>query len=905
MAKPYEMRFRQSFHSPVYLTLLVFGLCLNPAWGQNDSPPAEIIAVVGAELRTSESTGTIPNGVVLIQGDTILAVGDSTLILPAGARTIDAKGCVVTPGLIDARSKLWLDSDSANATASDASLDAADGIDPYSDSWHEVLASGVTSIYVQPSSRGSLGGYGAVVSVMPKAGGGASVLATKAGLQASIGVMATNNRSRQQELERTKKILDAAIEYRKKWEEYDSYIAKQAKETPKDASKEQPPASKPEASASPAAPATPATPPGVPSQIPGQRGRSPGGRPTGPPESIAPNRPMPPQADGAAKADSAAKADGAAKAVAEPDKSKEKPVKKPDRETAKEDLLRVIKGDIPLRLEVHGPDDVHFAMKLLEGDSMKAIQVVFDGLSDLRSASKIIRDSKNPVVLGPWLDLEKSDSEFDDSADRLGSDFANYDGIVAIASNGKSDRSSKLLRAHAAKAISVGFSPERALKAITIDAAKALGVGDRIGSLAKGKRADLVCFRGEPTSTANPVVWVMNSGVIYGADKPQFVSAEMQSEREKTTTPTLDLLESLPRCFELKSSRCWFEGRLQPAVIQVCDGKILSISQERPETQFDHPTFDLSDAVITPGLVSAHANFGLARVIDPQQEPDASLVFAADGFARDFNGQRKLVRDGLLRALLAPGSSNPIAGNASLVRIGATAPEYARDAAAKFVLANSARNPNRFPSSLAGQIQMVSQSLKGTLLPSRVYLPASIEQKLLDRRTSSLKDVASGKSVAIIEAQTDAEIQSALHLIETQKLNALLLGPKQLKTHIDHILKSKSTIVVQPMSASSYDWYVQDIVMAMKAGIPICFAGESAEQLRLTASMVVAAGADHDQTLSALSEIPKALLGSAAKPGIAKDEPADLVIWSGSPLNLGAKPHFVLIDGQVATTKDN
>jgi hypothetical protein len=304
-------------------------------------------------------------------------------------------------------------------------------------------------------------------------------------------------------------------------------------------------------------------------------------------------------------------------------------------------------------------------------------------------------------------------------------------------------------------------------------------------------------------------------------------------------------------------------------------------------------------------LVSAHANFGLARVIDPQQEPDASLMVAADGFARDFNGQRKLVRDGLLRALLAPGSSNPIAGNASLVRIGATAPEYARDAAAKFVLANSARNPNRFPSSLAGQIQMVSQSLKGTLLPSRVYLPASIEQKLLDRRASNLKDVASGKSVAIIEAQTDAEIQSALHLIETQKLNALLLGPKQLKTHIDRILKSTSTIVVQPMTASSYDWYVQDIVMAMKAGIPICFAGESAEQLRLTASTVVAAGADHDQVLSALCEIPKALLGSAAKPGITKDEPADMVIWSGSPLNLGAKPHVVLIDGQVATTKDN
>ena len=897
------MRFRQSFQSIVYLPLVFICLCLHPAWAQNDKPPAEIIAIVGAELRTSESAGSIPNGVVLIQGDAILAVGDSTLTLPDGARTIEAKGYVVTPGLIDARSKLWLVPDSISATASDASLDMFDGIDPYSDSWNEVVASGVTSVYVQPSSRGSLGGYGAVLSVMPKAGGGVSVLAAKAGLQASIGVVATNNRSRQQELERTKKILDAAIEYRKRWEEYDAYIAKQAKETPNDASKEQPPVTKPDASASPATPTTPtdpttpSKPSGTPPQIPGPRGRGLGGRPSSSPESVVSNGTMPPQADTAAKS------------AIDPDKSKEKPVKKPDREPAKEDLLRVIKGEIPLRLEVHGPDDVHYAMKLLEGDSLKAMQVVFEGLSDLRSATKIIRDSKNPVVLGPWLELEKSDFESDDSADRLGSDFANYDGIVAIASNGKSDRSSKLLRAHAAKAISFGFSPERALKAITIDAAMALGVGDRIGSLAKGKRADLVCFRGEPTSTASQVIWVMNGGVIYGTDKPQSIPAELSTESEKTTALVSELSSdfpaTLPSCFELTSSRCWFEGKLQPAVIRVCDGKIISISKESPEAKYDHPSFDCSDAVVTPGLFSSHANFGLARVIDQQQEPDASLVVASDGLARDFDGQMKLVRHGLLRALLAPGSSNPIAGNASLVRIGANAPEFARDAAAKFVLANSARNPNRFPSSLAGQIQMVSQSLKGTLIPSRVYLPASIERKLLDRRTSSLKDVASRKSVAIIEAQTDAEIQSALQLIETQKLNALLLGPKQLKSHIDRILKSKSTIIVQPMTAGNYDWYLQDIVMAVKAGIPVCFAGESAEQLRLTASMVVAAGADHDQMLAALCEVPKALSGSVAKLGFAKDEPADFVIWSGSPLNLGAKPCFVLIDGQVATTKDN
>ena len=91
----------------------------------------------------------------------------------------------------------------------------------------------------------------------------------------------------------------------------------------------------------------------------------------------------------------------------------------------------------------------------------------------------------------------------------------------------------------------------------------------------------------------------------------------------------------------------------------------------------------------------------------------------------------------------------------------------------------------------------------------------------------------------------------------------------------------------------------------MKAGIPICFAGESAEQLRLVAALAVAAGADHDKIFGALCEIPKALLDASASSGLAIGGPADFVLWSGSPLNLGAKPLHVLVDGQVAEMKGN
>lgn len=883
------------------LLLVCLCCCSLPVWAQHDKPPADITAVVGAELRMCEPLGTIPSGVILIQGETILAVGDSSLKIPTDAKKIDAKGLVVTPGLIDARSKLWLSSDSASATASDASLDIVDGIDPYSENWHEVLASGVTTVYLQPASRGTLGGYGAVVSVMPKPMGGVNVVAAKAAMQASLGVAATSNRSRQQDLERTKKILDSAVEYKKKWDEYDAFIAKQAKEQPKETAKEQPKETSKEQPAKPEG-ASPASPPGTntPALPPGTRRPFPGGRPPNAPESATPNRPTPPPPDTAAKT------------TAEPDKSKEKPPKKPDLDLAKQELLRVLKGEIPLRLEVHGPDDIAFAMKLFEGEALKGIQVVFEGLSDLRSGGKVVRDLKVPVVLGPWLELEQITSESSNSVVSWGSDFALYEGAVAIATNGKGSQSSKLLRAHAAKAISFGFSQERALKAITLDAALALGVSDRVGSLAKGKRADLACFRGEPTNPANPALWVMSGGVMteksglpLTSGQPKLADLQISPS---FSSPNKLLPSPLPKSFSIKTSRCWLEGRLQPAVLRISDGKIVGVSKSVDgalEAIEDKPMFDLVDVVVTPGLVSCHANFGLERVIDPQSEPDASLVVAADGVARDFNGEMKLVRNGLLRALLAPGSSNPISGSVSLIRVGTNESASVRDAATKFVLSNSGRNPNRFPSSLAGQIQIVSQSLKGVLLPSRVFMPISVERKLDDRRLLSLKDVSSGKRVAMIEAQSDAEIRAALQLIETYKLNAFLLGPSQIKTHLDRILKTKATIVAEPLTANSYDWYVDDIVQAAKAGIPICFAGESAEQLRLVAALAVSAGADPDQILGALCEVPKALSEASASTGLTVGGPADFVLWSGSPLNLGAKPLHVLVDGQVAMMKGN
>ncbi len=66
----------------------------------------------------------------------------------------------------------------------------------------------------------------------------------------------------------------------------------------------------------------------------------------------------------------------------------------------------------------------------------------------------------------------------------------------------------------AAMAVRFGFPPERALRAVTIEPAEAIGIADRTGSLEPGKDADLVVKDGDPFDPATPIRLVLVNGKV-------------------------------------------------------------------------------------------------------------------------------------------------------------------------------------------------------------------------------------------------------------------------------------------------------------------------------------------------------------------------------------------------------
>lgn len=125
---------------------------------------AETVVITGAAIHTLGPQGTIQNGSIVIEGGKIRAVGPSVPV-PAGARRIDARGKIVTPGFLDSFSRIGLVEVSAVEGSNDAeteddritaAFNVADALNPRSSLIPVNRVEGLTRIAVMPNTGESL-----------------------------------------------------------------------------------------------------------------------------------------------------------------------------------------------------------------------------------------------------------------------------------------------------------------------------------------------------------------------------------------------------------------------------------------------------------------------------------------------------------------------------------------------------------------------------------------------------------------------------------------------------------------------------------------------------------------------------------------------------------------------------
>jgi imidazolonepropionase-like amidohydrolase len=173
-------------------------------------------------------------------------------------------------------------------------------------------------------------------------------------------------------------------------------------------------------------------------------------------------------------------------------------------------MIRVIKREIPLLITAEASVDIMTALRIAKEFNIK---IVLDGVSDGHMLTSEIKASGFPVIVHPTMarpggDRDNMSMENASKLRAAGIPVAlqsGYEGYVP---------KTRVILFEAALAAANGLSRSEALATITTDAAKILGLDNRIGSIAVGKDADLAMYDGDPFEYTTHCTGTMINGTV-------------------------------------------------------------------------------------------------------------------------------------------------------------------------------------------------------------------------------------------------------------------------------------------------------------------------------------------------------------------------------------------------------
>jgi imidazolonepropionase-like amidohydrolase len=364
------------------------------------SLPAQTVVITNAEIHTMGPEGTIKHGSLVIENGRIRAVGASVPV-PASARRIDARGKIVTPGLLDSYSQVGLVEVGAvqgsNDTADQddritAAFNAVDAINPRSTLIPVNRVEGLTRVVATPSNGKSLiAGTSALIDL---GGPGDYLIRSPAAMHAVLGESGARlaGGARQSAILRLREAFQDARDYaanRKAFEQGD-------------------------------------------------------------------RRPY---------------------ALSRLDL---------------EALIPVVKGELPLVIEVQRASDIEAALRLAKDFHLK---LVLSGAIEGWMVAREIAEAKVPVLVNPLGNLPEA---FESLGATLENPARLHKAGVTVAFMTGDAHNSRNIRQLAGNAVAYGLPWDAALAAMTSVPAQIWGISGRYGTLEPGKDADVVIWDGDP-----------------------------------------------------------------------------------------------------------------------------------------------------------------------------------------------------------------------------------------------------------------------------------------------------------------------------------------------------------------------------------------------------------------------
>jgi imidazolonepropionase-like amidohydrolase len=209
--------------------------------------------------------------------------------------------------------------------------------------------------------------------------------------------------------------------------------------------------------------------------------------------------------------------------------------------------------------------------------------------------------------------------------------------------------------------------------------------------------------------------------------------------------------------------------------------------------------------------------------------------------------------------------------------------------------------------SRAAQFMLLDQAI-GEVRSPKALLPN--DQRLLTPAgRQTLQEYLSGAGPVVFDVDRASDIRRVIALAKREKLHAVIKGateawrvaPELAAAHIPVVLNPLDDL---PATFDNVGATLENAAKLNRAGVKIAFSLDDPQphnirKVRQTAGIAVAHGLPWEVGLAALTSNPAEIFGVSSRNGaIARGRPADLVLWSGDPLEVSTLAQRVFIAGQ-------
>jgi len=367
-------------------------------------------------------------------------------------------------------------------------------------------------------------------------------------------------------------------------------------------------------------------------------------------------------------------------------------------------------------------------------------------------------------------------------------------------------------------------------------------------------------------------------------------------------------------------------GQIADGSIIVKDGRIAAVGAN-VAVPAGARIIDAGGHMVTPGVVASNTSLGAGEVEGESSSDDfagaTDQLSAAFDVSLGVNPASMLIpiarMGGVTRAVITPElpgrgdkkGEKLFAGQAAVIDLSGSANSITKRSVALTVDAGSGAAAH-----LGGTHGSVLQRLEADLDEAASYgankggyehgthRPYALSKEDLE----ALQPILQGKEPLLIEVHRAADIRRVIELGKRLKLKLILNGVEEGWLVAGDIAASGYPVLLDPQADlpsafESLNSRMENAGLLAAAGVTIVvippYTGHYARQVRYNAGYAVAHGLPWEAGLAAITRNPAQIFGFGEKAG--RIEPgldADLVVWSGDPLEMLSVPLHVLIKGE-------